>query len=83
MSTVPISSSSIYQELQAYFQQRGSDVRQLGNDLAANNIAKAQQDFNALQTTGPEWPVPRVMYLKAKSASRTGTPSVRRSSRAI
>ena len=56
MSTTPVSASSIYQELQAYFQQRGSDVQQLGNDLLSGSIANAQQDFNALLTLGQSGP---------------------------
>ena len=56
MSTAAVSPSSIYQELQAYFQQRGTDVQQLGQDLSAGNLANAQQDFNALQTLGQSGP---------------------------
>lgn len=56
MSTTPVSASSIYQELQAYFQQRGSDLQQLGSDLLAGSIANAQQDFNTLLTLGQGGP---------------------------
>lgn len=56
MSTPPVSSSSIYQELQAYLQQRGTDVQQLGKDLSSGNLANAQQDLNALQTLGQSGP---------------------------
>jgi hypothetical protein len=56
MSTVPISSSSIYQELQSFFQQRSSDVTQLGQDLTAGNVANAQQDFATLQSLGQGGP---------------------------
>ena len=56
MSITAVSSSSIYQELQTYFQQRRTDVRQLGRDLASGTLADAQQDFKALQTLGQSGP---------------------------
>lgn len=56
MSTAPISSGSIYQELQTYFQQRTSEVSQLGQDLTAGNVANAQQDFATLQSLGQGGP---------------------------
>ncbi len=56
MSTSAVSSSSIFQELQAYAQQRAADVQQLGNDLAAGNLANAQQDFTTLQSLGQTGP---------------------------
>jgi hypothetical protein len=56
MSTSAVSSGSIYQELQAYFQQRSSDVSQLGQDLSSGNLANAQQDFATLQSLGQGGP---------------------------
>ena len=56
MSTTAVSSSSIYQELQAYFQQRSSEVAQLGQDLSSGNLANAQQDFATLQSLGQGGP---------------------------
>jgi len=56
MSTAPVSSSSIYQEIQTYFQQRTSDVTQLGQDLNAGNVAHAPQDFATLQSLGQGGP---------------------------
>ena len=57
MSTAAVSSSSsIYQELQSFFQQRTSDVAQLGKDLTAGNVATAQQDFATLQSLGQGGP---------------------------
>jgi hypothetical protein len=56
MSTPAVSSTSIYQELQTYFQQRSSDVQQLGQDLSSGNLASAQQDFGALQALGQTGP---------------------------
>jgi hypothetical protein len=48
--------SSIYQQLQAYQQQRQADVAQLGQDLQAGNLNAAQQDFNTLTTLGQSGP---------------------------
>ncbi|HTR26966.1 MAG TPA: hypothetical protein VMI10_23545 [Terriglobales bacterium] len=56
MSTAPISFSSIYRELQAYFQQRSSEVTQLGQDLNSGDLANAQQDFATLQSLGQGGP---------------------------
>jgi len=56
MSTAAISTSSIYQQLQAYFQQRRSDVQQLGQDLSAGNLSAAQQDYNSIETLGQSGP---------------------------
>ena len=56
MATAAVSSSSIHQELQAYFQQRSSDQQALGKALKSGDLAAAQQEFNAIQTlaqTGP------------------------------
>jgi len=44
--------SSIYQQLQAYRQQRQADLTQLGQDLQAGNGNAAQQDFNTLTALG-------------------------------
>ncbi len=57
MSTAAVSSSSIYQELQSYFQQRGSDLQQLGQALQSGDLAGAQQEFSAIQTLGQSGPV--------------------------
>jgi hypothetical protein len=48
--------SSIYEQLQAYRQQRAADLKQLGKELKAGNLSAAQQDFTtltALSQTGP------------------------------
>jgi hypothetical protein len=57
MSTAAVSSSSIYQELQAYFQQRGSDQKTLGQALKAGDLAGAQKEFAAIQALGQSGPV--------------------------
>src|ERR1035441_468434 len=56
MSIAAVSSSSIYQELQSFSQQRAADVQQLGKDLTAGNLANAQQDYTTLQTLGQSGP---------------------------
>lgn len=48
--------ASIYQQLQAYRQQRQADVAQLGQDLQAGNLSAAQQDFAALTALGQSGP---------------------------
>jgi hypothetical protein len=56
MSTAAVSSGSIYQELQSYFQQRNTDVSQLGQDLTSGNLANSQQDFATLTGLGQGGP---------------------------
>ena len=57
MSTAAVSSSSIYQEKQAYFQQRGADQKALGQALKAGDLAGAQKEFDAIQTLGQSGPL--------------------------
>lgn len=56
MSTAAVSSNSIYQELQSFYQQRRSDLQQLGNDLKSGDLTDAQQEYQALQTLGQSGP---------------------------
>lgn len=56
MSTAAVSTSSLYQQLQSYFQTRQSDVQQLGQDLQNNDLADAQQEFSAIQTLAQSGP---------------------------
>lgn len=56
MSTAAVSTNSIYQQLQAYFQQRGSDLKQLGQALQSGDLAGAQQEYSAIQTLGQSGP---------------------------
>ena len=56
MSTAAVSTSSIYHELQAYFQQRGSDLQKLGQALQSGDLAGAQQEFAAIQNLGQHGP---------------------------
>jgi len=56
MSTAAVSTSSIYQELQSFYQQRSSDLSQLGQALQSGDLAGAQQEYQALQTLGQSGP---------------------------
>jgi hypothetical protein len=56
MSTAAVPSSSISQELQAYFQQRGSDQKALGQALKSGDLAAAQKEFDAIQSLGQSGP---------------------------
>ncbi len=55
-SSAAASASSIYQQLQAYRQQRQADLTQLGKDLQAGDLNSAQQDFNTLSALGQSGP---------------------------
>jgi len=57
MSTAAVSSSSISQQLQQYFQTRTSDLRQLGQALQSGNIPAAQTAFSNIATLGKSGPV--------------------------
>jgi hypothetical protein len=48
--------ASIYEQLQAYHQQRQADVTQLGQDLKAGDVNAAQQEFAALTALGQTGP---------------------------
>jgi hypothetical protein len=56
MSTAAVSSSSLYQQLQTYFQTRQSDLQQLGQDLQNGDLTDAQQEFSAIQTLAESGP---------------------------
>jgi len=56
MSTAAVSTSSIYQELQTFFQQRGSDLQQLGQALQSGDLAGAQKEFSAIPSLGQSGP---------------------------
>lgn len=57
MSTAAVSSNSLYQQLQSYYQQRHTDLQQLGQALQSGDLASAQQAFNAIQTLGQSGPL--------------------------
>lgn len=56
MSTSAVSSSSLYQQLQSYFQTRSSDTQQLGEALSSGNLAAAQTAYNNITTLGQAGP---------------------------
>jgi hypothetical protein len=56
MSTQAISSTSIYQELQGFYQSRQSDVQTLGNALQSGDLTTAQQAYAQLVSLGQSGP---------------------------
>lgn len=56
MSTSAVSSSSLYQQLNQYFQTRGSDQQQLGQALSSGNLASAQTAYNNIVSLGQNGP---------------------------
>jgi hypothetical protein len=56
MSTAAVSSTSIFQELQSFYQSRQADVKQLGSDLQSGNLSGAQQAYNKLAALGQDGP---------------------------
>lgn len=58
MSTSAVSSSSLNQQLQEYFQTRRSDLQQLGQALSSGNISEAETDFNNINALGQNGPFP-------------------------
>jgi hypothetical protein len=56
MSTSAVSSSSLYQQLQSYFQTRSSDVQQLGQALSSGNLAQSQVAYNNITALGQGGP---------------------------
>jgi hypothetical protein len=56
MSTSAVSSSSLYQEVQSYFQARNSDVQQLGQALQSGNLSAAQSAYNNITSLGQSGP---------------------------
>jgi hypothetical protein len=56
MSTAPVSATSIYQEIQSFYQNRQSDLSQLGQALQNGDLAGAQQAYSTLVSLGQEGP---------------------------
>jgi hypothetical protein len=56
MSTAAISSSSIYQQTEQYFQTRQSDLQQLGQALQSGDLAGAQTAYNNIVQLGQSGP---------------------------
>jgi hypothetical protein len=58
MSTAAVSSGSLPPQVQQYFQQRQSDLQQLGKALESGDTAAAQTEFSAITALGQNGPVP-------------------------
>lgn len=58
MSTSAVSTSSLNQQLQQYFQTRHSDAQQLDQALQSGNIDAAQTAFNSIVSLGQSGPFP-------------------------
>jgi hypothetical protein len=58
MSTSAVSSSTLNQQLQQYFQTRQSDLQQLGQALGQGNLSAAQSAFNNIVSLGQNGPFP-------------------------
>jgi hypothetical protein len=58
MSTSAVSSSSLNQQLQTYFQGRQSDQHQLGQALQSGDVSEAETDFNNIAALGQNGPFP-------------------------
>ncbi len=56
MSTSAVSTSSLNQQLQQYFQTRQSDLQQLGQALGSGNLAGAQTAYNNIVSLGQGGP---------------------------
>jgi hypothetical protein len=56
MSTAAVSSSSLSQQLQSYFQARQSDLQQLGKALENGDLSGAQTAYNNIVTLGQSGP---------------------------
>lgn len=56
MSTSAVSSISIFQELQSFYQTRQTDLKQLSSALKSGDLTGAQQAFQALAVLGEGGP---------------------------
>jgi hypothetical protein len=56
MSTAAVSNSSIFQELQSFFQSRQADLKQLSSALKSGDLNSAQQAYTSLAALGEGGP---------------------------
>jgi hypothetical protein len=56
MSTAPVASNSIHQELQSFFDHRRSGLQQLAKDVRSGDVTAAQRDYQELVTLGQSGP---------------------------
>ena len=54
--SAPVSTSSIHNGLQTYFQARQADLQKLGKALESGDLAAAKQEMSAIQTLGQSGP---------------------------
>jgi hypothetical protein len=54
--SAPVSTSSIHDGLQTYFQARNADLQKLGQALQSGDLAGAKQEISAIQTLGQSGP---------------------------
>ncbi|HEY1401975.1 MAG TPA: hypothetical protein VF953_10330 [Terriglobales bacterium] len=71
MSTQAVSSVSIFQELQSFYQDRRTDVRQLGSALQSGDLSKAQQAFGTLVALGQSGPFGNAEPFSSTSRAQT------------
>jgi hypothetical protein len=57
MSTSAVPGVSIYQELQSFYQNRQSDIKQLGSALQSGDLSSAQTAFSAIAALGQSEPL--------------------------
>lgn len=57
MSTAALSANLLSQSSSSYFQQRRTDLQQLGQDLESGDLSAAQQDFSNLQSLAQSGPL--------------------------
>lgn len=58
MSTAAVSSTSLNQQVQQYFQTRSTDLKQLGHALSNGDLAGAQTAYNKIVALGQNGPFP-------------------------
>jgi hypothetical protein len=58
MSTAAVSSPSIFQELQSFYQNRQADLNQLSSALHSGDLIGAQQAYKSLAVLGEGGPFP-------------------------
>jgi len=77
MSTAAVSSLSIFQELQTFYQTRQTDVKQLGKDLQSGDLNGAQQAYKALAVLGESGPFASSEPFSTSAVPRLSMPSAR------
>ena len=68
MSTAAVSSLSIFQEIQSFYQNRQADLKQLGSALQSGDLNGAQQAYKAMAVLGEGGP-----FANSEPFSKLGT----------